>query len=68
MEGVNAWDYAGLDKNQDFFMDGGKHSRSSSKEQTRANLDSISSFLKTAHSSFYLLQDHNPVTAAFVLK
>lgn len=49
--------YAGLDKNQDFFMDGGKRSRSSSKEQTRANLDSISFFMKTAHSSFYLLQE-----------
>ena len=31
--------YAGLDKDQDFFMDGGKGSGSSSKEQTEAELE-----------------------------
>jgi endonuclease/exonuclease/phosphatase family metal-dependent hydrolase len=49
--------YAGLDKKQDFFMDGGKKSRSSSKNQTKANLDSIASFMKSNQSNFYLLQE-----------
>ncbi|MGG1639315.1 endonuclease/exonuclease/phosphatase family protein [Paenibacillus sp. NRS-1760] len=49
--------YAGLDKKQDFFMDGGKKSRSSSKNQTISNLDAISSFMKTNQSNFYLLQE-----------
>jgi len=49
--------YAGLDKQQDFFMDGGKKSRSSSKKQTKANLDSIASFMKSNQSHFYLLQE-----------
>lgn len=38
-------------------MDGGKRSRSSSKEQTEANLAAISTFMSNAHSSFYLLQE-----------
>ena len=33
--------YAGLDKDQDFFMDGGKGSGSSSKEQTETNLKNM---------------------------
>lgn len=49
--------YAGLDKNQDFFMDGGSMSRSSSEEQTRQNLKNISTFLKKAASDIYLLQE-----------
>jgi endonuclease/exonuclease/phosphatase family metal-dependent hydrolase len=49
--------YAGLDKQQDFFMDGGKMSRSSSKKQTEDNLAAISNFMKAADSSFYFLQE-----------
>ncbi|MCJ8015176.1 endonuclease/exonuclease/phosphatase family protein [Paenibacillus sp. KQZ6P-2] len=49
--------YAGLDKNQDFFMDGGTHSRSSSKKQTLANLKGIQSFLSSRHSDMYFLQE-----------
>jgi hypothetical protein len=47
--------YAGLDSEQDFFMDGGTHSRASSKKQTEANLASIASFMNSTLSSFYLL-------------
>lgn len=35
--------YAGLDKGQDFFMDGGTKSRSSSREQTKTNLEAVAS-------------------------
>ncbi len=49
--------YGGLDKNQDFFLDGGTMSRSSSKEQTETNLDSFTSFMETVDSDFYLLQE-----------
>lgn len=49
--------YAGLDSDQDFFMDGGTHSRASSKKQTEANLASIASFMNSSLSSFYLLQE-----------
>ena len=49
--------YAGLDKDQDFFMDGGSMSRSSSEEQTRVNLEAISSFMTTVGSDLYLLQE-----------
>jgi len=49
--------YAGLDKNQDFFMDGGKMSRSSSKEQTETNLKNIGNFLGQENPDFILLQE-----------
>lgn len=49
--------YAGLDKDQDFFMDGGTMSRSSSLEQTNANMDSFLSFIETQNSDFYFLQE-----------
>ncbi|MDQ0061077.1 endonuclease/exonuclease/phosphatase family protein [Paenibacillus harenae] len=49
--------YAGLDLGQDFFMDGGKTSRSSSKKQTEANLAAIADFLEKAQSDFFLLQE-----------
>nr|EJQ80366.1 hypothetical protein IGC_02378 [Bacillus cereus HuA4-10] len=38
--------FGGLDKDQDFFLDGGKGSRSSSKEQTEKNISSMLSFLQ----------------------
>ena len=49
--------YAGLDKDQDFFMDGGKGSGSSSKEQTETNLKNMLSFLQNENSDFALLQE-----------
>lgn len=49
--------YCGLDKDQDFFMDGGTGSRSESKEKTLENLDSITSFLKKQQDTFILLQE-----------
>ncbi|GAB6459580.1 endonuclease [Bacillus luti] len=49
--------YAGLDKDQDFFMDGGKGSGSSSKEQTEVNLKKMLSFLQNENSDFALLQE-----------
>ncbi len=56
---VLSWNigYAGLDSTMDFFKDGGKRTRQT-KEQTEANLQAISSFLK-AHSyvDFCLLQE-----------
>ncbi|MEW6622831.1 MAG: endonuclease/exonuclease/phosphatase family protein [Bacillota bacterium] len=49
--------YCGLDKNQDFFMDGGTMSRSSSREQTLVNLSGILEFLQRENSDFLLLQE-----------
>jgi endonuclease/exonuclease/phosphatase family metal-dependent hydrolase len=49
--------YCGLDKNQDFFMDGGTGSRSESKEKTLENLIEITNFIKEEKSSFVLLQE-----------
>lgn len=37
--------YGGLDKDQDFFMDGGKGSKSSSTDQTLENIDAVNTFL-----------------------
>ncbi|SUY47557.1 endonuclease/exonuclease/phosphatase family protein [Clostridium putrefaciens] len=49
--------YCGMDKGQDFFMDGGKGSRSSSKEETINNLDGITNFLKDQNSDIYFIQE-----------
>lgn len=49
--------YAGLDRAQDFFMDGGTMSRSSSKMQTEANLDAFVGFMDKHRSDIYLLQE-----------
>lgn len=49
--------YCGMDKNQDFFMDGGKGSRSSSKEKTVHNLDGVTNFLKDQNSDIYFIQE-----------
>ena len=49
--------YAGLDQGQDFFMDGGTGSRSSSREQTEANLKAIADFLQGSRSDLYILQE-----------
>ncbi|MFT4141197.1 MAG: endonuclease/exonuclease/phosphatase family protein [Bacillus sp. (in: firmicutes)] len=49
--------YAGLDKEQDFFMDGGYGSGSSSKKQTEINLNNILAFLQNENSDIFLLQE-----------
>lgn len=49
--------YAGLDQDQDFFMDGGTMSRSRSKEQTETNLNAITDFLSNTRSNMYILQE-----------
>lgn len=49
--------YAGLDKGQDFFKDGGTSSRSRSKEQTLINMDRIIRFLTEQESDFYIIQE-----------
>ena len=49
--------YCGLDENQDFFMDGGTMSKSSSKEKTEENLKNVIKFLKNSNSDFYSIQE-----------
>ncbi len=49
--------YGGLDKDQDFFMDGGKGSGSSSKKQTLTNLENAQTFLQKTDSDFVLIQE-----------
>lgn len=49
--------YCGLDKSQDFFMDGGKGSRAASKEQVEKNLSGVLNVLKKTPSDIFLLQE-----------
>ncbi|SFS45508.1 endonuclease/exonuclease/phosphatase family protein [Marininema halotolerans] len=49
--------YAGLDKKEDFFMDGGTDSHGSSQEQVMKNLEGITQVLKKENSSFFFLQE-----------
>ena len=49
--------YCGLDDAQDFFMDGGVMSRSSSEAQTLENLTAVESFIETQNSDFFFLQE-----------
>lgn len=49
--------YCGLDKNQDSFLEGGKDSRSSSKNQTTKNMSSIQKFLTSQNPDLILLQE-----------
>lgn len=49
--------YCGLDRNQNFFMDGGTMSRSSSKAKTQDNLEKITAYLSKLNSDFVLLQE-----------
>jgi endonuclease/exonuclease/phosphatase family metal-dependent hydrolase len=49
--------YCGLDDAQDFFMDGGSMSRSSSEAQTLENLVAVNSFIETQNSDFFFLQE-----------
>lgn len=49
--------YCGLDKDQDFFADGGRTSRSRNRAQTLANLAAIESFLVQEQPDLILLQE-----------
>lgn len=49
--------YCGLDKAQDFFMDGGTGSRSQSEEKTSENLKAITDFVQKEDNSFILFQE-----------
>jgi len=49
--------YCGLDKDQDFFLDGGSMSHSSSLEQTEKNLEGVKNYIEIQNSDFYFLQE-----------
>jgi endonuclease/exonuclease/phosphatase family metal-dependent hydrolase len=49
--------YCGLDKDQDFFLDGGTMSHSSSEEKTKENLEGVTKFIEEQGSDFYFLQE-----------
>lgn len=49
--------FGGLDKNQNFFMDGGEMSRSYSKEKTYENIEGASDYLKNKNSDFFFVQE-----------
>jgi endonuclease/exonuclease/phosphatase family metal-dependent hydrolase len=51
--------YAGLDQRQDFFIDGGTMSRSSSEAQTWENLEHMGKFLREEDSDVIFLQEVN---------
>lgn len=49
--------YGGMDKDQDFFMDGGTGSRSSSKEKTMENIKGVVDFAKSQETDFVFIQE-----------
>lgn len=49
--------YAGLDKDMDFFMDGGTKVNPESKEKVETNLQGIQKILKDQSADIYLLQE-----------
>ncbi|NBG88843.1 endonuclease/exonuclease/phosphatase family protein [Isachenkonia alkalipeptolytica] len=49
--------YGGLDRNQDFFFDGGKNSRGESKAVVQKNLEAMTSFLLEQNSDFLMIQE-----------
>lgn len=49
--------YCSLDKDQDFFLEGGTHSTTFSKEKTFDNLISMEDFLTEKNSDYYFLQE-----------
>ncbi len=49
--------YSSLDKDQDFFLEGGKGSKCVSREKTKTNLKDIVKMLKEINSDFYFLQE-----------
>ena len=56
---VLSWNigYGGLGKDSDFFMDGGKNTKSADKEQVRAYLDGISNSIRDSDADLVLLQE-----------
>lgn len=49
--------YGGLDKDQEFFMDGGVSSRGESEEQVTSNIQAMIDFLSNENLDFMLLQE-----------
>lgn len=49
--------YGGLDAGQDFFMDGGTGSKSTSSEKTLENITGVTEFLKKADADIYMIQE-----------
>lgn len=49
--------YAALDRDTDFFLDGGTMSRGISQERVQENLGKVISFLKEQNSDLYLIQE-----------
>ena len=49
--------YAGLSKDEDFFMDGGSKVQPDSKDVVETNLAGISDILKSQNADFYFLQE-----------
>lgn len=49
--------YGGMDKDQDFFMDGGKGSRSTSKEKTMENLKGMVDYAKSQETDIVFIQE-----------
>ncbi len=49
--------YSSLDKDQDFFVEGGKNSRCFSNAKTMTNLSNIARMLKEIDSDFFFLQE-----------
>ncbi len=49
--------FGGLDKDQDFFMDGGSGSKSKSLEKTTENIDKAIDFMVSNNADVYMLQE-----------
>ena len=56
---ITTWNigYAGLDETQDFFMDGGKNVRPTSKESIQTNLQEITAFINSHNSDIWFIQE-----------
>ena len=52
--------YAGLDKTQDFFMDGGSQVQPDSRQEVEENLQGIAGILKEHPADVYFLQEVDP--------
>lgn len=51
--------YAGLDKDQDFFFDGGKNSRAESYERVVENLEAMTAYLVEDDADFIMIQEYD---------
>lgn len=49
--------YSSLDKDQDFFIEGGKGSRCVSRNRTKSNMKNIAKMLRELNSDFYFIQE-----------